>query len=290
MTNLPPPKATLSTQQRHAYLHAMGVSIWVDRASTPIITTDTATSKTTTQASLPSANQQPQLIDNTRIAEAQSVIKELSATLSSTPKTTTKPTTPAPITSPREPVNCADATWEALTSQIKNCQSCDLHASRSQAVVGSGDKSATCLIIGDAPTAEDDRKGHPFVGKSGQLLTNMLLAIDLPRNSVYLTQATKCRATNDRLPSENELKQCSNYLHRQIELIKPDKILVLGRAAAQSLLQKKAPLSLLRGKVHTLPNTEIAFVVTYHPRILLKKPKDKRNAWEDLKLFKSIHT
>ncbi len=270
----------LDEQHRRAYLHAMGVAIWVNRESKhEVLSKAVVADNHQSDSSM----------------KTQRVVEDLSAALSVTPD---KPTAPSNVNSNQaplapttlEPIDCSEMDWATLQTRISTCQSCVLHTSRNQAVSGSGDQSAQCMIIGDTPTSEDDREGHPFVGKSGQLLTNMLLAIDLPRNTAYLTNTTKCRASNDRMPSNDELAQCSHYLYRQIELIKPDKILILGRTAAQHLLQQKAPLARLRGKVHTLPNTQIPAVVTYHPRNLLKQPKDKRKAWEDLKLFRQIGT
>jgi DNA polymerase len=274
---------SLDKQHRRAYLHAMGIPIWVHRESKHVVISNETS---------------PDNLQNDDLIKTERIVENLSATLSVTPTKSTTPSSvnskqPNPTTSTKlklEPIDCSEMDWATLQTRISACQSCVLHTSRNQAVSGSGDQSAKCMIIGDTPTSEDDREGHPFVGKSGQLLTNMLMAIDLPRNTAYLTNATKCRASNDRMPSDDELAQCSYYLYRQIELIKPEKILILGRTAAQHLLQQKAPLARLRGKVHTLPNTQIPAVVTYHPRNLLKQPKDKRKAWDDLKLFRQIDT
>ncbi len=291
-------------QQRHAYLHALGVPIWVHREFSGSARYDTTTYDTTinktAEATKTVDEDSPSNTENTAQSNiqsnAQSVIEELSATLSVSPAKTTKiqnnetiSTKSIPVTPvEQKPINCSTMDWQTLQSQIANCQACDLHTSRNQAVTGSGEQSAQCMIIGDAPTYEDDSKGFPFVGQTGQLLNNMLLAIDLPRNTVYLTNTTKCRATNDRMPSSEELTQCYPYLLRQIELVNPEKVLILGRTTAQHLLQQKVPLAKLRGQIHTLPNTQIPTVVTYHPRTLLKQPNDKRKAWEDLKLFRQI--
>ncbi|MEE9351701.1 MAG: uracil-DNA glycosylase [Thiotrichaceae bacterium] len=285
----------LDEQLRRAYLHAMGVPVWLSRERLHKESKREVSSGADNVVA--NANTIKNEIATNELVNTQRVVEDLSATLSVTPnklstdaKSSAHQRSSSNTPEKLEPIDCSTMNWATLQSRVSACQACALHTSRNQAVLGSGDQSAKCIIIGDIPTSEDDKKGHPFVGSSGQLLTNMLLAIDLPRNTVYLTNATKCRASNDRMPSHEELAQCSNYLYRQIELIKPEKILILGRTAAQHLLQKKAPLARLRGKIHTLPNTQIPAVVTYHPRNLLKQSKDKRKAWEDLKLFRKIGT
>jgi uracil-DNA glycosylase family 4 len=157
-----------------------------------------------------------------------------------------------------------------------------LHATRKQAVFGVGNQQADWLIIGEAPGAEEDRQGEPFVGRAGQLLNAMLKAIGLKREQVYIANILKCRPPNNRDPRPEEAACCSPYLQRQIELIQPRLILALGRIAAQRLLQTNTSLARLRGKVHTLESTQSPVIVTYHPAYLLRSPAEKRKAWQDL--------
>lgn len=174
--------------------------------------------------------------------------------------------------------------WESLQAAVAQCTRCDLHKSRTQTVFGVGDPDANWLIIGEAPGAEEDRQGEPFVGRAGQLLNAMLLAIGLKREDVYIANILKCRPPNNRDPQPAEVACCESYLKRQIELIQPRIILAVGRIAAQNLLKTEVSIGRLRGKVHALPGTTLPLVVTYHPAYLLRKPSDKRKAWDDLKL------
>jgi uracil-DNA glycosylase family 4 len=190
------------------------------------------------------------------------------------------------ITTPSMPdmdmANVSELDWPGLAQQVANCQLCELHATRKQAVFGVGNQQADWLIIGEAPGAEEDRQGEPFVGRAGQLLNAMLKAIGLKREQVYIANILKCRPPNNRDPRPEEAACCSPYLQRQIELIQPRLILALGRIAAQRLLQTNTSLARLRGKVHTLESTQSPVIVTYHPAYLLRSPAEKRKAWQDL--------
>ncbi len=176
--------------------------------------------------------------------------------------------------------------WQALQQKVSSCQQCELHKNRTNTVFGSGHQQADWMIIGDAPASLDDQQGQPFTDQAGQLMTNMLRAIGLKRNEVYITNLLKCRPPNNRDPEIRESASCNAYLQQQLVLLKPKIVLVFGQVAAQSLLQSKEPLARLRGKVHQLPGTNISLVATYHPAYLLTKTTDKRKAWDDLKLAK----
>ncbi len=139
------------------------------------------------------------------------------------------------------------------------------------------------MIIGEAPGADEDRQGEPFVGRAGRLLNNMLLAVGLKREAVYIANILKCRPPGNRDPRPEEAQSCRPYLTRQIELIEPRLILVLGRVAAHNLLDTKTPLGKLRGSVYRYQDTDVPVIVTYHPAYLLRSPADKAKAWEDLK-------
>ncbi len=175
-----------------------------------------------------------------------------------------------------------------LQNQVAACQACELATSRSQTVFGNGDAHARLMIIGEAPGAEEDRQGLPFVGAAGQLLSEMLYAIGLQREQVFIANMLKCRPPNNRDPHRGEIQACEHFLRRQIELIQPRLILVLGRVAAQNLLQCTDSLARLRGKSYCYAETSIPLMVSYHPAYLLRTPKDKAKAWQDLIKVKSF--
>jgi DNA polymerase len=162
-----------------------------------------------------------------------------------------------------------------------------LHAGRRQAVFGVGNHDADWLVIGEAPGAEEDARGEPFVGRAGALLNAMLRAIALPRESVYIANVLKCRPPGNRDPRPEEVVTCLPYLRRQIELVAPRIILAVGRIAAQTLLGTDAPLGKLRGRVHRFGTGQVPLIVTYHPAYLLRTPREKRKAWEDLKFARA---
>jgi uracil-DNA glycosylase len=182
----------------------------------------------------------------------------------------------------------ASLDWEALRERVLSCTRCELHKQRTQAVFGVGNRAAQWLIIGEAPGAEEDRQGEPFVGRAGKLLNNMLLAIGLKREEVYIANIVKCRPPNNREPVPVEAQTCAPYLARQVALIKPKIILALGRVAAQNLLKTDRPVGSLRGKRFYYEQTDIPVIVTYHPAYLLRSPQEKRKAWQDLLAAKEI--
>lgn len=183
----------------------------------------------------------------------------------------------------------AGDTWERLAADVAACTACGLHATRTQTVFGVGDRRAEWLVIGEAPGAEEDRKGEPFVGRAGQLLDAMLLAIGLPRERVFIANVLKSRPPNNRDPRPDEVAACLPFLLRQIALLQPRILLVVGRIAAQNLLGTQETIGRLRGRVHHFGAERIPTVVTYHPAYLLRSPAEKRKAWEDLKLARRVH-
>jgi DNA polymerase len=198
--------------------------------------------------------------------------------------------TPAlePIRAPRAPSG-SDPRWQALEAEVSACTKCALHATRTRAVFGVGDLRAQWLVVGEAPGFEEDRQGEPFVGRAGQLLNAMLRAIGLARGeNVYIANILKSRPPGNRDPKPEEVTACIPYLRRQIGLLEPRIILAVGRIAAQNLLATDAPLGSLRGRVHQFGDLNTPVVVTYHPAYLLRKPADKRKAWEDLKFARSV--
>jgi uracil-DNA glycosylase family 4 len=194
---------------------------------------------------------------------------------------------PVAVAAAAEPVQEA-AAWEALRTQVLQCTKCPLHLTRTQGVFGVGPKRADWLVIGEAPGAEEDRRGEPFVGAAGQLLDAMLRAIGLERaTNVYIANVLKSRPPGNRDPKPEEVAACLPYLERQIELLRPKIMLAVGRIAAQNLLGTDAPLGRLRGQVHRFGDTPL--VVTYHPAYLLRTPAEKRKAWEDLKFARNVY-
>ena len=173
--------------------------------------------------------------------------------------------------------------WQALRARVAACTRCTLSATRTQTVFGVGSPTAQWLIVGEAPGAEEDRQGEPFVGRAGQLLNSMLRAIGLAREQVFIANVLKCRPPGNRDPSPLEAGECLPYLEQQIGLLKPKIMLAVGRIAAQNLLHTDKTLGSLRQQVHRFGASQLPLVVTYHPAYLLRTPGDKRKAWEDLK-------
>lgn len=180
--------------------------------------------------------------------------------------------------------------WPALRSCVSECRRCSLHQTRTQTVFGVGDTAAHWMVVGEAPGSEEDRQGEPFVGAAGQLLTAMLAAIDLPRESVFIANILKCRPPDNRDPKPEEVAECLPYLHRQVSLVQPRIILAFGRVAAQNLLGTDTPLGKLRGAVHRFGALNTPVIVTYHPAYLLRSPGEKRKAWEDLKFARQTYS
>ncbi len=181
------------------------------------------------------------------------------------------------------------AAWETLRTEVRECTRCPLHRTRTQSVFGVGDIHAQWLVVGEAPGAEEDRQGEPFVGRAGQLLDSMLRAIGLARGeNVYIANILKSRPPGNRDPKPEEVSSCLPYLKRQIELIQPLLILAVGRIAAQNLLGVTSSLGSLRGRLHHFGELNTPLVVTYHPAYLLRTPGDKRKAWDDLKFARSV--
>jgi DNA polymerase len=172
--------------------------------------------------------------------------------------------------------------WHELRAAVAGCQRCELHATRTQTVFGVGDPGARWMFIGEAPGAEEDKQGEPFVGRAGQLLTAMIRALGLRREDVFIANVLKCRPPGNRDPKPGEAASCRGYLERQVTLVDPTLVVAVGRIAAQSLLATETPLAKLRGKVHSFGARAWPLVVTYHPAYLLRSPGEKRKAWQDL--------
>ncbi len=191
---------------------------------------------------------------------------------------------PGDAAAPRE----AAYDWLQLRERVAACTRCGLSATRTQTVFGVGNLQAEWLVVGEAPGAEEDRQGEPFVGRAGQLLNAMLRAIGLAREQVYIANVLKCRPPQNRDPMASETMECLPFLDRQIALLKPRIMLVVGRIAAQNLLRTDAKLGALRQQVHSFGASGVPLVVTYHPAYLLRSPAEKRKAWEDLKFAREV--
>jgi DNA polymerase len=188
---------------------------------------------------------------------------------------------PAPAEETSEGKSSGKKSWMELKQAVPACTACGLHKGRTQTVFGVGDEQADWLLVGEAPGAEEDRLGDPFVGQAGRLLDNMLAAIDLARDdNVYICNVLKCRPPGNRNPEPDEVAKCTPFLLRQIELIEPRLIVAMGRFAAQTLLNTDASIASLRGRVHRYAGRPL--IVTYHPAYLLRNLPDKSKAWADL--------
>lgn len=194
---------------------------------------------------------------------------------------------PASDERPASPLNAvAQMDWETLEATVAGCRACGLCDTRTQTVFGAGTRDATLMLIGEAPGADEDREGQPFVGRAGQLLTLMLAAIGFSREQVYITNVLKCRPPDNRDPHVDEMQRCTDYLQRQVALIQPQAILAIGRIAAQHLLKSDLTVGRLRERWHTFGPSAIPLRVSYHPAYLLRSPAQKAKAWDDLTAVK----
>jgi len=203
-----------------------------------------------------------------------------------------EPPVPAPAALPPPAVPSlatpSDTAWAELAAKVRACTLCGLHRGRTQTVFGVGKRDAQLFVIGEAPGADEDRQGEPFVGRAGQLLNAMLRSIGLPRSDVYIANILKCRPPNNRDPDPSEAASCTPYLSQQIGLVKPRVVLAVGRIAAQWLLDTDTPIGKLRGRVLSYGAHNTPLVVTYHPAYLLRSPLEKAKAWADLCMVKEL--
>ena len=243
--------------RRRQILRRMGVDVWITRDAAP-----------------ESGSHEP-----------ADVAPESSPARSEQPSTIPAPTAPASAVAGNA---VATMDWGALEEAVAGCTLCPLCQSRTQTVFGVGRRDADILVIGEAPGADEDRQGEPFVGRAGQLLDNMLKALGYGREQVFIANILKCRPPRNRDPQAEEVDACRPYLARQIELIQPSVILAVGRVAAQNLLGTDRPLRMLRQQVHTLEVGTVPVVVSYHPAYLLRTPQDKAKAWDDLKRLREL--
>lgn len=178
----------------------------------------------------------------------------------------------------------AELKWDELEFAVNNCTACPLHSTRTKPVFGVGSKTADLIIIGEAPGANEDQQGEPFVGRAGQLLNAMLQAIGLKREQIYIANILKSRPPNNRDPKPEEVAACTPFLLRQLVLLQPKLILAVGRIAAHYLLSTNTAMANLRGQEFAYGDNAVPLLVTYHPAYLLRSPREKAKAWQDLQL------
>jgi uracil-DNA glycosylase len=198
-----------------------------------------------------------------------------------------EPTQASSATAPSATLATMDS-WDIIAAEVASCVRCELHQCRNRTVFGVGDRNAKWLVVGEAPGADEDQQGEPFVGRAGGLLNSMLRGIGLAREQVFIANVLKCRPPNNRDPKPEEVAQCLPYLERQIALLRPSIMLAVGRIAAQNLLATETPIGKLRGQLHHFGKQGIPLIVTYHPAYLLRSPTEKRKAWEDLKFARRV--
>ena len=193
-------------------------------------------------------------------------------------------TADAPVTGDRLPV-----TLDAIRADLGDCTRCKLHTlGRKQIVFGAGNPNADLMFVGEAPGADEDEQGVPFIGRAGQLLTKIIEAIGLTRDDVYIANVIKCRPPGNRNPEPDEIAECEPFLVRQIETVKPKVIVALGTFAAHALLRTDAPISKLRGTFHEYHGAKL--LPTFHPAYLLRSPERKRDVWDDMKKVRAVLT
>lgn len=260
----------MSSALRREYFHALGIEAFVRRRSPAAAAPGAADVPESTAAAEGIMAPEP-AVANERLAALE-------------PVTTFEPATT------REPVAAREAgfDWPELRSRVAACTRCTLCNTRTQTVFGVGNQQAQWLIVGEAPGAEEDRQGEPFVGRAGQLLNSMLRAIGLAREQVYIANVLKCRPPGNRDPAPTEAAECLPFLEQQIALLRPKIMLAVGRIAAQNLLRTDMTLGGLRRQVHRFGASQVPLVVTYHPAYLLRSPTEKRKAWEDLKFAREV--
>jgi uracil-DNA glycosylase len=264
--------------RRRGYLRAMGVTLWEPRVAT------FARNEVAEQFGAISECE-PRYAPTADNRSAVPVGDDLGTVIASRVVAETALAAP-PGLAERQRGAVAHMGWEALGAAVADCRRCGLWESRTRTVFGVGNRDARLMVVGEAPGADEDRAGEPFVGRAGQLLNRMLAAIGYSREQVFIANVLKCRPPGNRDPRPEEVVMCQEYLARQVELIQPEVILAVGRIAAQNLLRTDDSLGRLRGRWFEFGETAIPLRVTYHPAYLLRSPEQKAKAWEDLTVVK----
>ena len=250
--------------RRLAMLREMGITVWTRR----------------TAVSAQAGVQEAEPASEGRSPEAPAAARPPRHVRPGAPAAVSVPV-PVPVVSGEREQSIAQMDWPALKEAVSGCQACALHGSRTRTVFGVGDEQADWMLVGEAPGADEDREGEPFVGQAGRLLDLMLDAIALKRGEdVYIANVLKCRPPGNRNPQPEEIARCAPHLLRQVSLVQPRLLVAMGRFAAQTLLATDASIASLRGKVHDYHG--VPLIVTYHPAYLLRTPEDKAKSWQDL--------
>ncbi len=291
--------AVTTRQQQAAYLQAMGIQVWALREVSEEILRDVSDQEVpveTVQTDVVSPRVLPGTVPACNVPEPEQLPVVNEAPMSGT-RVDEEPPLPTDdfvsgldmsevLSQPAPAIDVSSLDWPELQTTVSSCTACELHKTRTQTVFGVGDHAAQWMIIGEAPGADEDKQGEPFVGRAGQLLNNMLKALGLQREQVFIANILKCRPPGNRNPQREEMVRCEAFLKRQVALVKPKVILAVGGVAAHNLLNVDIAVSKLRGQVHHYGETPL--VVTYHPAYLLRKPSEKGKSWADLKFAAAV--
>ena len=262
----------LTTRQQHC-LNGIGIDVWTERRATSV--------KKSEAEPVAEILSTAEIEDIRRFAQIPEPVHELPlANISSDENNASVDSASAVVEVPLR----LDS-WDSIIAAIEGCQACELAQNCTRKVPGIGSRQADLLIVGEGPGHDEDIRGEPFVGRSGQLLDRMLAAIGFAREQVYITNIVKCRPPNNRDPKQFETQQCRAFLEAQIAQLAPKVILSVGRVSAHNLLASNLPVGKLIQQMHKLPGTEIPLKVTYHPAYLLRNPSAKAIVWQDLKLI-----
>ena len=269
------------------YLSALELQIWLPRHALPAAPPAMPTTAESAESAGVAEGLEAAVTTAESLATATTAVTAESSAVAESLEAVATATPSAPN---RRVQRIALMDWPDLLAEAQQCQACALCHTRTQVVFGVGNQQADWLVIGEGPGADEDAQGEPFVGRAGKLLNPMLQAIGLRREQVYITNIVRCRPPDNREPNPEEAAQCRPFLERQIALVQPRIILALGRVAAQNLLNTDVPIGKLRGQVHHYGELRIPLVVLYHPAYLLRAPREKRKAWDDLRMAQAVFT
>jgi DNA polymerase len=276
----------LSTRQQHC-LRGIGIDTWTERKATPEVRPAEEPVPDILSAADLEEIRRFKNGDRPRFSDQTEQASNLSQNSASDQEKRAPSPVPAASAIPvvESPIPPGLESWDSISDAIDGCVACELAQNCTRKVPGVGNRQADLLIVGEGPGHDEDIRGEPFVGRSGQLLDRMLAAIGFTREQVYITNIVKCRPPNNRDPKSAEAQQCRTFLEAQIKQLAPKVILSVGRVSAHNLLASKLPVGKLIQQIHKLPGTEIPLKVTYHPAYLLRNPSAKAVAWQDLKLL-----
>ncbi len=271
------------------YLKAMGIQVWVRRHIPPPLPEESSQ----TSESIATHPQPAQIISVKPSPNATETAIQLSVTDYAPSPAVSQVSSPTNLEPPllddtqilAESSPAPKLDWHTLQNQVATCTACELAKTRTNTVFGVGNQQADLMLIGEGPGADEDAQGEPFVGKAGRLLNDMLYAIGLKREDVYIANVIKCRPPNNRNPNTHELTCCTTFLQQQITQINPKLIVAVGRVSAQYLLATQITIGKLRGQRFEYGDNKIPLIATYHPAYLLRRPSEKRQSWRDLQFI-----